>query len=161
MYIKKENKIPIFKLDTKFENRNLKNNKIGETKKIINYSYINSFSNGVINNNDNYLNKIHKLPKRKTELILKNIKKLGQNKNKPNFINIINNNNINNNINMLIKIQPKSEIRRKNSGLNTTTKIFKINDKTKDIFIRNNLEKLKHRPISTKVDIFHSTKKIL
>ena len=141
--------IPFFKLDTQFESRNLKNNKeLEKTKKIINYNYINTFSNNISNSNDNYLKKIQNLPKRKTELILRNIKKLMQNKNKSNFINIINNNNINSNINMLLNIQPKSEIKRNNRGLNKSTKISE--DK---------LKRFNYRPISTKMDLFSSYEK--
>ena len=76
------------------------------------------------------------------------------NKNKSNIIKIINNNNINSNINMLIKIQPKCKIQRKNTDIYINNETSDNNKNISDTFIEKKLKKLKYTPIFTKINLF-------
>ena len=165
--INKENIEPIFKLDEKCENRKViqriklkkndfeNNKKEQKVRKVSNHSSINSFSNEmqIKTFNNNYSKKIPKLSKTKTNLIAKNIKKLMVNKNKSNIINIINNNNINSNINMLIKIQPKCKIQRKNTDIYINNETSDNNNNLVDTIIDKKLKKLKYSPVFTKINL--------
>jgi len=75
------------------------------------------------------------------------------NKNKSNIIKIINNNNINSNINMLIKIQPRCKIQRKNTDIYINNETSDNNKNISDTFIENKLKKLKYTPIFTKINL--------